>query len=76
LIVSNNTSELLATILGISEHANSSLILANLGVKFHSVLATKDPFSQGILDLTSEGMVHSKIVLLGDAAYIHTINSS
>jgi hypothetical protein len=35
LIKSDNTSELLATILCISEYAYSSLMLANLGMKFH-----------------------------------------
>ena len=35
LIESDNKSELLATILCISEYANSSLMLANLGIQFH-----------------------------------------
>ena len=43
------------------------------------VLATKAPFAQAILDLTSESMVYNKVVLLGDAAFIprpHTAAST
>ena len=43
------------------------------------VLATKGPFAQGILDLTSESMVYNKVILLGDAAFIprpHTAAST
>jgi len=43
------------------------------------VLATKEPFAQAILDLTSDSMVHNKVLLLGDAAFIprpHTAAST
>ena len=34
------------------------------------VHATDEPFAQGILDLVSERMVHDRVILLGDAAFI------
>jgi 2-polyprenyl-6-methoxyphenol hydroxylase-like FAD-dependent oxidoreductase len=43
------------------------------------VLATKEPFAQAILDLTSDSMVHNRVVLLGDAAFVprpHTAAST
>ncbi len=43
------------------------------------VRATAEPFAQAILDLTSERMVHDRIVLIGDAAFIprpHTAAST
>jgi len=44
-----------------------------------AVLATEEPFAQAIVDLTSEKMVYTNVLLLGDAAFIprpHTAASS
>ena len=47
---------------------------------FRSVVhATEEPFAQAILDLTSERMVHDRVILVGDAAFIprpHTAAST
>lgn len=44
-----------------------------------AVLATEEPFAQAIVDLTSEKMVHDRVLLLGDAAFVprpHTAAST